>query len=1038
MKRIAFLALVLLGAIQAQQVFRVDPIPAMTTAGTSTTGGYPALYAIAGATIQITTDAAGTTPATTYANQAGSIQCPVGAPVVIPGTSVCTATTGAQGQFGFWLSSGTYYYKQIAPNGNSYGPYPITINTLGVTQITAGSGVTISPSGGTGDVTINATGSIPIVSSYNWGPISSASVLTGGNPFTLTLSPVPLGVNANNPSYSMSITGCSGGNQTVAITGGTAVSGATSGTVIFTPSVSCALGFAIGSASAGLQESICALPSAGGEVIINNTPTLLQNVNLCNKTDVAVFKEAGSTVTGSYTVLGSSISGLPGTLIVANNAITTDTGIVFTPLTGVLYGNGSSPVSVLPLPWTVGQGGTGDTTLTQNGVLLGNGTSAIQATGAGSTYQSLTVPSGGPPAAFGPIALNQSAAVSGALTRSNGGLNSTSPGTGILRDGSTPTASELSGDVTTSGSNAVTVVQIEGGAIPASALAVGTNSSKQLVVPTFQGTGDTKILLAGTVGAATTPLCADANGGATTSGCSPGFTLPSGTQTQYLQIQPNTGNSTTARFNSLPTVAAADYVFPAQTPGGSLVSGNNTVTLTPVPLGVNGTDTGHYLYVSAGSGAAESCLITGGTAVSGGTSGTVVINCSNVHNGAWTIQSATEGLKEAEEILKTGSSTGGGSIILAPGLFSQCGEFISDQDGIFVIGSGQGTQIQPCFANQTLFGVSGGHAYPTQQPRLSMSRISFTNNGLAGVTAIDPLSDTGGLYEDLVFNGTTNAFYGIYCDRCYEANISNVISSGTAQFFCGSSIDGGTWNYGACLISKFVYTGTGVNPVWVLQRSIGSIIADSNISDATTSVSGLAIVVKNDSQGNVIRHNLIEGMQYGVTTQSTTVGGTTASPGWTTISENQLDCAGGSGCASGTWYLLSLDSYENTIRGNTITSPTTSGVGIEMICTNTGANVCARITGNDFGLTQGNAVVINSPASGITITGNTFETESPDVNIYLAGSSGTISKLVIVGNLFTSTGNAFAVSGSITFNDSYFSGNYCTTDPLSLCNVGAH
>jgi hypothetical protein len=54
------------------------------------------------------------------------------------------------------------------------------------------------------------------------------------------------------------------------------------------------------------------------------------------------------------------------------------------------------------------------------------------------------------------------AALSAAVTRAKGGLNSTSAGTGILRDGTTPTASELSGDATTSGSNVVTVVKING------------------------------------------------------------------------------------------------------------------------------------------------------------------------------------------------------------------------------------------------------------------------------------------------------------------------------------------------------------------------------------------------------------------------------------------------------------------------------------------------------------------------------------------------------------------------------------------------
>lgn len=50
--------------------------------------------------------------------------------------------------------------------------------------------------------------------------------------------------------------------------------------------------------------------------------------------------------------------------------------------------------------------------------------------------------------------------LSAPLPRAQGGLNSTSAGTGILRDGSTPAASELSGDATTSGSNVVTLPTI--------------------------------------------------------------------------------------------------------------------------------------------------------------------------------------------------------------------------------------------------------------------------------------------------------------------------------------------------------------------------------------------------------------------------------------------------------------------------------------------------------------------------------------------------------------------------------------------------
>ncbi|HVW09925.1 MAG TPA: hypothetical protein VHC90_15155 [Bryobacteraceae bacterium] len=58
--------------------------------------------------------------------------------------------------------------------------------------------------------------------------------------------------------------------------------------------------------------------------------------------------------------------------------------------------------------------------------------------------------------------------VTGVVARANGGLAGGTPGTGLLRDGATPTASELSGDATTSGNNAVTVVRVNGVSYPAS------------------------------------------------------------------------------------------------------------------------------------------------------------------------------------------------------------------------------------------------------------------------------------------------------------------------------------------------------------------------------------------------------------------------------------------------------------------------------------------------------------------------------------------------------------------------------------------
>jgi len=86
--------------------------------------------------------------------------------------------------------------------------------------------------------------------------------------------------------------------------------------------------------------------------------------------------------------------------------------------------------------------------------------------------------------------------VTGVVARANGGLNSNSPGTGILRDGTTPAASELSGDATTSGSNAVTVVKINGNTVPSGAsahqtiIATASNTFSLKTWPDCNATGD--------------------------------------------------------------------------------------------------------------------------------------------------------------------------------------------------------------------------------------------------------------------------------------------------------------------------------------------------------------------------------------------------------------------------------------------------------------------------------------------------------------------------------------------------------------------
>lgn len=114
-----------------------------------------------------------------------------------------------------------------------------------------------------------------------------------------------------------------------------------------------------------------------------------------------------------------------------------------------------------------------------------------------------------------------------------------------------------------------------------------------------------------------------------------------------IQAIQNTLGPNLSKIPASNEVFSSTYDFAPQSPGGSLTIGNNVITLTPVPLGVNGSNTDHYLYVSGGTGTPEKVLITGGSAVSGAATGTLFIQCANPHSGAWQIQSATSGIQEA-------------------------------------------------------------------------------------------------------------------------------------------------------------------------------------------------------------------------------------------------------------------------------------------------------------------------------------------------------------------------------------------------------
>ena len=256
-------------------------------------------------------------------------------------------------------------------------------------------------------------------------------------------------------------------------------------------------------------------------------------------------------------------------------------------------------------------------------------------------------------------------------------------------------------------------------------------------------------------------------------------------------LGPNLGNIGTG----IPGVyVSSKYAFSPQTPGGALAPGNNVINLEPVPPGVNGTDTDHWLYVDQGTGTPEPVKITGGSAIAGAPTGTVIINCANSHSGAWRIGTATAGISEAIWSMPAGS---GGTVAL-PAATLVIHAPIRRREGMPIWVEGQGMQSTllaiaadfPLTA-RGVFDWSPGDTNPVPVGGATDMTIRFIqpdSTNLASYTHWPPAIYTSGTYHSQWRNLTVIAAWDIFTipTNTNGGSCFNIIAS---FFHYGFSVD---------------------------------------------------------------------------------------------------------------------------------------------------------------------------------------------------------------------------------------------------------
>ena len=679
----------------------------------------------------------------------------------------------------------------------------------------------------------------------------------------------------------------------------------------------------------------------------------------------------------------------------------------------------------------VPNGGTGDTTLTLNGVLYGQGTNPIAATSAPLQYNVLVGNAGGVPV-FGQVNLASSAAVTGILSTANGGTGSSITFTqgSVIFAGAGGALSQDNGNFYW---NDGSVRLGLGTSSPTYDLSFGGGSAREIWVERGAATGNNLTVQAG----------GGLSGGSNENGgnlvLASGITTGTGTSNVQFSLYPaalSTNTTDNAALTAL-TVSAtglsgttAVTTLQANAGAGSNQNGGALTIASGVSTGTGTSSINFNVYGATGSSSTPNSPTTAVTIAS---TGRVGIGTTSPAAKLDVYTSAGVGAIDLGGVngisYPSTDSTAGGSIAIGNGALVEepsltSAAFSNTAIGYQAIGSTglttSGTQ-NTAVGYQTLKADTSGNSNVAIGATALQANTTGSNNVAVGVSL---KSNTTGGSNTAVGGGVSN-FNTIGSNNTaigYNTLVSNVAGSGS------TAVGKGAMYYVNNSSTAFTTYDTAVGALALN----GTGPASSNTGIQNTAI-GYSALTRASSGGSntALGYNALSLDTSGA--NNTALGNQVASTTLATGSGNILIGVGTAGVAGGADTPLSTTSnflnIGNTIEGNMANA---SAIGKETLYLNsvassvnyiqlsggptgTGPTIAAAGTDTNVNLTlspqgTGNTIISSGKVGiGTATPYSMLEAYNGEVQI---GSSGALCSGTVAGALRYSGGSAYVCDGT--------------------------